>query len=575
METVSRFLLTFLINAGWQIALITVVAAACAWLLRKSSARYRHILWVSALFLTLLLPLLTCSDVIRDAIFNRVPARPTVASIPVVLPESATGSIRSDNIANYTPVSLEIPARAAAENRPIQVNTNIAITIVTLYLLLVLYRGVRLFRAWRRTIAIKRDAYLLDIVDSSGTHQRIETVVGRCQRLLDVSHFRVLWSASVPMPVTVGNINPLVILPEQLFHDADADVLTSAIGHELVHIVRRDYLFNLAYEFIYALLAFHPAMALIRRQINQTRELGCDELVTEKLLTPQIYARSLVHLAGSTLLDDRAMTTMTVGINDADILEQRVKSMLKKPGIDVRRRGLLFAAVLICLAVPCVAAVPLALRVGIHSSIEKNRKQQTQDNSRRSQVQPPVVKNEPGAETIHAEANIRQNQNKPESAAGKRELALRETRQAELDAAKRRMEEETRERDLKAHQDFERSEVERQNRERESVARRREEPREELTEAQIKEFEANARAERESRAKRQIELAKQAKITMQQAVRIANSRQPGTVIECSLGREKDTVFYRVSIISGGEKETVSTRLFINAIDGQVISVNRE
>lgn len=65
--------------------------------------------------------------------------------------------------------------------------------------------------------------------------------------------------------------------------EADTDVLTSAIGHELVHVLRRDYLLNLAYELIYLPLSFHPAAALVRRRINQTRELSCDELVTEKL----------------------------------------------------------------------------------------------------------------------------------------------------------------------------------------------------------------------------------------------------------------------------------------------------
>ena len=34
MKTISQLLLTFLLNAGWQVALITTAAALCAWLLR-------------------------------------------------------------------------------------------------------------------------------------------------------------------------------------------------------------------------------------------------------------------------------------------------------------------------------------------------------------------------------------------------------------------------------------------------------------------------------------------------------------------------------------------------------------
>ena len=59
MKTSSQLLLNFLLNAVWQIALITALASLGAWLLRSSSARYRHWLWVSALCLAFLIPVMT------------------------------------------------------------------------------------------------------------------------------------------------------------------------------------------------------------------------------------------------------------------------------------------------------------------------------------------------------------------------------------------------------------------------------------------------------------------------------------------------------------------------------------
>jgi len=56
MRTSSEFLLTFLLNACWQILLIASVASLGSWFLRHSSARYRHWLWVSALLLSFLIP---------------------------------------------------------------------------------------------------------------------------------------------------------------------------------------------------------------------------------------------------------------------------------------------------------------------------------------------------------------------------------------------------------------------------------------------------------------------------------------------------------------------------------------
>src|SRR5690349_23046591 len=49
MKPSSQLLLTFLLNACWQVALITAFASAGSWLLRNSSVRYRHCVWATAL----------------------------------------------------------------------------------------------------------------------------------------------------------------------------------------------------------------------------------------------------------------------------------------------------------------------------------------------------------------------------------------------------------------------------------------------------------------------------------------------------------------------------------------------
>jgi len=49
MSELSQLLLTFLLNACWQIALVAMAAALCGWLLRGTAARHRHLLWVIAL----------------------------------------------------------------------------------------------------------------------------------------------------------------------------------------------------------------------------------------------------------------------------------------------------------------------------------------------------------------------------------------------------------------------------------------------------------------------------------------------------------------------------------------------
>jgi TonB family protein len=167
------------------------------------------------------------------------------------------------------------------------------------------------------------------------------------------------------VPITVGILKHLIILPERLLREIDEEVLTSAIGHELVHVARRDYLVNLVYEFIYLPLSFHPAAALVRRRVKQTRELCCDESVAKKLLRPEVYARSLVRLIGSAPIARRLAENTTIGINESDILEVRIMSLLNSTKLTARRKRVLLIAVALLLATPCIAATSFALNFDI------------------------------------------------------------------------------------------------------------------------------------------------------------------------------------------------------------------
>jgi len=159
-------------------------------------------------------------------------------------------------------------------------------------------------------------------------------------------------------------------------------LLTSAIGHELIHVVRNDYLLNFIYELLYVPLSFHPAALLLRRRIKQTRELCCDELVAARILNAEVYARSLLQLAGSAPTLRRLSVTTTVGIADADILEARIMSLLSKPKVTTRWKKTLLAIVSILLLVPCVAAAAFNMRFGLEPAAmqdvqkEKERSQE-------------------------------------------------------------------------------------------------------------------------------------------------------------------------------------------------------
>lgn len=355
MRTSSQLLLNFLLNAAWQIALIAALASLGAWLLRSSSARYRHRLWVSAFCLAFLVPAATS---IRAYFETAAPAtiEPVFVGEPFALRSLDAGIATNGDL---------LPS-------VIQLNTDLALTLLVVYAIFVLYRIFKLVQAWQTTRNIKRNALEL------GADENIPAIIKKCESDLatDSRRIRVMRSETLPVPVTMGLAQPVIILPDTLLREGNAELLTSAIGHEFIHVARNDYLLNLIYELLYLPLAFHPAAALLRRRIKQTRELCCDELVATRILNAEVYARSLLQLAGSTPALRRLSVTTTVGIADADILEARIMSLLTKPKMTTRWKKTLLVIVSILLLVPSVGAAAFNMRVDLETAAQDPAQQE-------------------------------------------------------------------------------------------------------------------------------------------------------------------------------------------------------
>ncbi len=357
MRVIAQLVLTFLLNASWQSALLVAFAILCDWLLRGLAARYRHLLWVITLVSCLVLPLLSCAPLTKT-LWRDQRANIGVTAKPIVISRILSPDVDETESSNSEAPASSIkaePARRIFSMSPIHVKPSLAEALLALYVILLLWRMANLLRAWRRTRVIVKSAYKFTFP------QRAQTIIQRCQAAIGSQRVRILCSMNVPVRITFGLINPVVILPERLLHEIDEELLTTAVGHELIHVARRDYLANLIYEFIYLPLSFHPAAALVRRRIKQTRELCCDESVAAKLLRADVYARSLVRMIGWAPPARRLAIDTTIGINESDILEVRIMSLLKTPKLSSPRRALLLIAAALLLLTPCVAAAKLGL----------------------------------------------------------------------------------------------------------------------------------------------------------------------------------------------------------------------
>ena len=358
MKTSSQLLLTFLLNAVWQIALIVALASLGVWLLRRSAMRYQHWLWVSALCLGLLVPAVTAVRSLQTVEFSRIePGFQRELINPVLTTDALPFQSRSTSV---------------VWDWSFQLNSTLALTLLLVYAALLLFRVFRLAQACLTTRKIRQAA-----VPWQG-HEDVGAIIRECAKRLNLEPDRVTVcsSTTVAVPITLGLFRPVIILPESLLRGGDTDLLTSAIGHEFIHVARHDYVLNFLYELLFLPVSFHPAAALVRSRIKQTRELCCDELVAERILNAQVYARSLVALASSASPLRRLSVSTTVGIADADILEARIMSLLSKPKLNRRWKKLLLLAVSLLLLIPSFAAAAFAMRFELAATAQEPTQQE-------------------------------------------------------------------------------------------------------------------------------------------------------------------------------------------------------
>ncbi|MBO0800924.1 MAG: M56 family metallopeptidase, partial [Blastocatellia bacterium] len=281
METINNWFLIFLGNALWQPLVIAAAALGCDILLRKASARQRHLLWVAALALCLLMPLLGASGLFHGK-------APTTRVNDANVVGTETG-VANDKLTSPTLGKNFLPMIHAMTQPP----ALLMIIVLACYWFSLLFHGIRMWRSWRRTRALLAASARRALPDP------LASIKEECEKTIGLQNVALLSSAEIGSPLTAGKRS--IVLPESLFDSAASDLLLAAIGHEMARIKRRDFVCNLLYELLSMPLAFHPAVIFSKRRIKETRELACDELVTEKLIGAPAYARSLLQLADSAL----------------------------------------------------------------------------------------------------------------------------------------------------------------------------------------------------------------------------------------------------------------------------------
>ncbi|MFD3002983.1 ankyrin repeat domain-containing protein [Pontibacter toksunensis] len=105
-----------------------------------------------------------------------------------------------------------------------------------------------------------------------------------------------LESLRISSPMTIGWLKPVVLFPIGLATRLGPAEVEAILLHELAHIKRNDYLFNVIQSLTTILLFYHPAAYWMSRLLDEERENCCDDLVVGLTGQQETYASTLIHL---------------------------------------------------------------------------------------------------------------------------------------------------------------------------------------------------------------------------------------------------------------------------------------
>jgi beta-lactamase regulating signal transducer with metallopeptidase domain len=190
-----------------------------------------------------------------------------------------------------------------------------------LWMLGVLLLAVRTMGGWRQLERLRRQA-------SGIVPAHIEqSFLLICERVQVGRRVMLRVSDQVISPMAMGVWRATVILPISAVLSLTTEELEAVLAHELGHIRRWDYAFNLLQTALETVLFFHPAVWWLSRKVRDRREVCCDEIAVQSCADPVVYAQTLLRL------EEQKLTGMRLAVaqrGSRGSLLGRIKKVLEE-----------------------------------------------------------------------------------------------------------------------------------------------------------------------------------------------------------------------------------------------------
>jgi beta-lactamase regulating signal transducer with metallopeptidase domain len=277
-----------LIHFCWQAAVIAAFYRSLSLLAARWSSNARYLLALGALLLMLATAVGTFGFEMQSIAFvHDDPGTGTLMVPHTFSPVITARSELAKPVAALQPPSAGLASSSLLMSIP---QLPVLRVIDGLWLLGVLVLSLRSLGGWWLIQRLRATATVEAPDRVRASFRRIATALRIHQPVL----LRV--SSAVTGPVTVGALRALVLLPVCAATSLSPDELEVVLAHELAHVRRADFFWNLVQTLVETLFFFHPAVWWISGRIRHERELCCDDLALSVCPNPLVYANALFEL---------------------------------------------------------------------------------------------------------------------------------------------------------------------------------------------------------------------------------------------------------------------------------------
>lgn len=150
--------------------------------------------------------------------------------------------------------------------------------------------------------------------------------------VFDVRRIALMRTDRPALVVTWGVLSPTVVLPPdaERWPRARVDVV---LAHEVAHVVRRDWVVQIAAEVLKAIYWFNPLFWIACARLRHASECACDDAVVSAGIDSRRYASELLEVARSFGRNRHQWLPAPAMVERSSNLERRVRAMLNT-GID-------------------------------------------------------------------------------------------------------------------------------------------------------------------------------------------------------------------------------------------------